>query len=340
MMKISFSTLACPEYAWTDIYTMAKDIGFDGIEIRGLGHDIHAVNAQPFSDSKIVETIGQLKKLNLEIPCLSSGCKLCDFDRTEDNLAEIKSYVELAAKLGTPYIRILADGTPEPRADIDDSKMAEVLKRAASLTNETGITLLVETNGVYSDTARLRALLDAVADEHVAALWDVHHPYRYAHEEACKPIENLGSYIKYVHIKDSIECDGKIEYRMCGEGDMPLESMLGGLVSAGFAGYASLEWVKRWSAGLESAGIVFPQYANFMKPYHRRHKHDLQTDERGTGKYIWPKERLIDYTFPEILDRVCEEFPNQYAFRYTELDYTRTYPEFRDDVDTFARALI
>ena len=41
-----------------------------------------------------------------------------------------------------------------------------------------------------------------------------------------------------------------------------------------------------------------------------------------------------------MLDRVCEEFPTQYAFRYTELDYTRTYPEFRSDVDTFARALI
>ena len=35
-----------------------------------------------------------------------------------------------------------------------------------------------------------------------------------------------------------------------------------------------------------------------------------------------------------------EEFPNQYAFKYTTLDYTRTYEEFRKDVDDFARALI
>ncbi len=35
-----------------------------------------------------------------------------------------------------------------------------------------------------------------------------------------------------------------------------------------------------------------------------------------------------------------EEFPDQYAFRYTTCDYTRTYSEFRDDVDEFARALI
>ena len=66
----------------------------------------------------------------------------------------------------------------------------------------------------------------------------------------------------------------------------------------------------------------------------------LQTDDRGTGKYLWPKEHLIDLTFPEVLDRVVKEFPDQYAFRYTTCDYTRTYAQFRDDVDQFARALI
>ena len=50
---------------------------------------------------------------------------------------------------------------------------------------------------------------------------------------------------------------------------------------------------------------------------------------RNTGKYIWEKDILIDLTFPQVLDRVVEEFPDQYAFRYTTLDYTRTYSEFK-----------
>ena len=37
---------------------------------------------------------------------------------------------------------------------------------------------------------------------------------------------------------------------------------------------------------------------------------------------------------------MVEEFPDQYCFKYTTLDYTRTYSEFRDDVDEFARSLI
>ena len=60
----------------------------------------------------------------------------------------------------------------------------------------------------------------------------------------------------------------------------------------------------------------------------------------GTGEYIWKKDELINLTFPQVLDRLVEEFPDQYAYKYTTLDYTRTYAEFRKDVDDFARALM
>ena len=66
----------------------------------------------------------------------------------------------------------------------------------------------------------------------------------------------------------------------------------------------------------------------------------LYDNNAGTGKYVWKKDTLIDLTFSQVLDRMVEEFPDQYAFRYTVCDYTRTYAQFRDDVDTFARSLI
>ena len=37
---------------------------------------------------------------------------------------------------------------------------------------------------------------------------------------------------------------------------------------------------------------------------------------------------------------MVEEFPDQYCFKYTTLDYTRTYAQFRDDVDECCRALL
>ena len=68
-MKIAFSTLGCPDFSWVDIYTMAKDFGFDGIEIRGLGHDIYAVTAPPFTPRQLPRTIKKLADLgsNTEI---------------------------------------------------------------------------------------------------------------------------------------------------------------------------------------------------------------------------------------------------------------------------------
>ncbi len=339
-MKISFSTLACPDFEWSDIYSMAKDFQFDGIEIRGLGNDIFSVKAKPFSDAQLPKTVEKLKKLGLEIPCLSSGACLKFADKQEETTAEITAYAKLANCLGTPYIRILADLEPQPADEVDDDAIAEFLKKLVPVAEEYNVTLLVETNGVYCDTKRLKKLLDKVGSRKIAALWDMHHPYRFKGELPSETVANLGEYIKYTHTKDSVNNNGKIEYKLMGEGDMPIKEMLEALKNVGYTGYVSLEWVKRWSNNLCDAGIVIPHYASFMAPYKSRHKHSLQDNNRKTGKYIWPKERIIDYTFPDVLDRVCEEFPNQYAFRYTELDYTRTYSEFRDDVDTFARALL
>lgn len=339
-MKLSFSTLACPDYSWSDIYSMASDLGFDGIEIRGLGNDIFSVKAKPFTDAKLPDTLAQLRRLGLEISCLSSGACLKYEDRLPETIEEIKQYAALAAKLGTSYIRILADLDPEPQGDVDDERIIAALKSIVPIAEQYEVTMLVETNGVYSDTARLKRVLDAVDNRWIAALWDMHHPYRYAGEAPETTVGNLRDYIKYVHVKDSVMLDGKPVYKLMGEGDMPLEEMFKALESIDYIGYVSLEWVKRWAKNLYSAGVVFPQFENYMKVYKNKRHPELCDNNRKTGKYIWPKEKLIDCLFPDVLDRVCEEFPEQYAFRYTELDYTRTYPQFRDDVDTFARALI
>ncbi|MBQ8903858.1 MAG: AMP-binding protein [Oscillospiraceae bacterium] len=339
-MKISFSTLACPDFSWTDIYSMAKDLGFHGIEVRGIGDETNALKTKPFSAEKVDKTAEKLRSLKLEIPCLSTGCCLKFSDKREENLAEISAHADLAAKLNTPYIRILADLTPAPEGEVDDSFIAEVLKEAAAVAEAKNVTLLVETNGVYSDTKRLKNLLDTVNSPAVGALWDMHHPYRYMGETGEETVANLGNYIKFIHVKDSEIVDGKLTYKLMGEGDMPLHAMLSALQKIGYDGYISLEWVKRWSRDLYAAGIVFPQFARYMKPYLMAKKSKLQIDNRGTGYYPWPKETIINETFPDVLDRICDEFPNQYAFRYTELDYTRTYPEFREDVLRFARALI
>jgi fatty-acyl-CoA synthase len=341
-MKLAFSTLGCPEFSWPDIYSMAKDIGFDGIEIRGLGKDIYSDRAQPFHEDEIPQTVKNLSRLRLEIPCISSGCCLKFKDREQENVEVISQYIRLASKVGASFVRVLGDLEPHPEGDVDDQTVFEGLKLLAPVAEKYNVMLLVETNGVYTDTERLKRLLDQVASDYVAALWDVHHPYRFAGETPAQTVKNLGAYINYVHIKDSVLENGKVKYRMMGEGDLPVDDIVAALHSINYEGYITLEWVKRWAPELEDPGIVFPHFVNFMARYLGKAKGHggLYDNNTKTGKYIWKKDELIDLTFPQVLDRVAEEFPDQYAFKYTVLDYTRTYSEFRDDVDTFARALI
>ena len=341
-MKLSFSTLGCPDFDWSDICSTAKDFGFAGIELRGLGDEIFSVNAKPFRAENIDATIAKLKKLHLEICCLSSGCALKYPERRAEAINELTQYIDLAGRLGCPYIRILADEKAYPDGEVDDDVVLSALDELIPLAEAKGVTLLIETNGVYADTGRLVRLLSRIESDNVGALWDIHHPYRFFGESPETTVQNLGAFIKHTHIKDSVMVDGKASYRLMGEGDLPIEDIMLALRSVNYEGYISLEWLKRYAPYLSDAGIVFPHFANFMAPYIDGGELGgrLYDDQRGAGKYVWPKETLIDLTFPQVLDRIVDEFPEQYAFRYTECDYTRTYAQFRDDVDTFARSLI
>ena len=141
-MKLAFSTLACPDASWRDIYSMASDLGFDGIEVRGLGEDIFAVRARPFTEGELPRTLETLRSLNLSIPCFSSDCCLrYGGDQWEQTKADVVSYIRLAARTGTPFIRILGDHQIEPDGPVDDDAVAARLRELAPIAQEHGVTL-------------------------------------------------------------------------------------------------------------------------------------------------------------------------------------------------------
>ena len=353
-MKIAFSTLGCPEWSWPEIVSMARDLGFDGIEIRGLGQEIHAAHARPFTDSELPGTLEHLKNLGLAITCFSSACCLCDASRRGEILAEGYEYIDLAARTGVPYVRILGDRAPDVQGEVDDTVVAAGLASLADYAAYRKVTLLIETNGVYADSARLAALVDGVASPAVAVLWDVHHPWRYFGESPELTWQNLGRHIRYIHVKDSVCIQDKVSYRMLGHGDLPLDRMLGILADNGYDGYISLEWVKRWSHDLEDAAIVFPHFANYMQQFLRERGRAPAVSRptpaqpvivsektgRAAGQRLFEKFAMVDYTIGELLEKVAAEFPDQPAIRYTTLDYSRSYSEFLRDIDEVAAALL
>lgn len=368
-MKLAFSTLGCPDWTWSEIYSMAYDLEYSGIEIRGLGDEIMASRARPFLPEEIDNTVAELQKLSLSIPCFSSDCVLSAPGGAEAAKAEIGEYIDLADRVGAEYIRVLADAHPAPEGPVDDDAVVSVLRKLAGLAEKKGIILLVETNGVYADTLRLSKLLKAVNSPCVKALWDVHHPFRFFDETPIETWKNIGEQVRYIHVKDSvIDEQGKVAYRLPGYGDVPLRELFALLRDEQYDGFVSLEWVKRWSTEIEDPAIVFPFFVHFVRQWEKS-MIETQADEtaggssailptglagketesvpaiscfvpREYGERLFEKDILIDMTFSDLLDEVASRFPDQCAFAYTTRNYSRNYAQFREEVDRVARMFI
>ena len=265
-MKISFSTLGCPRWSFREITATAVDLGYQGIEVRGVGKDISVPSAPDFSDENLPQTLSELKRMNLSIPCLDSDCciHLRDAEKAVD--AEVEAYIVLAQKLGTPYVRIMAtEPVPQPTGTVDEGYVRDHALRLAAVAKAHGVKLLIETHGVWSDSQKLARLLSLISSDAVGALWDVHHPYRFMGEAPQTTVDNLKPWLCHTHIKDSMKTADGYRYVLPGMGDLPLADAVHTLQAGGYDGFYSLEWVKRWDNTLEEPGIVFAHYVNFMR---------------------------------------------------------------------------
>ena len=329
-MKLSFSTRGWEKLTWEDQIHDAEEYGFQGIELYDLyKFPSWTDKSGPFHKYHQNETLRNLKRLNLEIPCMDTPI---DFSADSINMDHLRFLIDAAETLHIPYLVICA------LTDHEDA-VRNHLNEILPVIRECGVGLLIKTTGIYADTSRLRSLLDYFACDELGALWDFHHPYRDFHETPDTTIRNLGGYVKHVHLRDS---DEDASYNLIGEGTLPIHEMMAALASIDYKAFISMEWKPAWMDDLQQREIIFPYFVNYMRRFDRSRgkRHYLYPNHDGTGQYVWKKDELIHLTFSQVLDRMVEEFPDQYAFKYTTLDYTRTYEEFRKDVDDFACALI
>ena len=99
--------------------------------------------------------MAQLKKIRMNISCISSGACLKFPEKAEETRRELLRSIDVASQLEAPFVRILGDLSPAPDGEVDDAVVLKALK-ALILREEKGVTLLVESNGVYADTSRSR----------------------------------------------------------------------------------------------------------------------------------------------------------------------------------------
>ena len=331
-MKLSYTIRGWKDRDWSQLCAAAVDTRLQGLEIDSVKNPIMQKKMSPINPELAVAAHRRLAEQGLTVPCIGTTC---DF-AAEDAAGEIAEAIRSAGDLLVPYVAVATACTNT------DTAIAALAPWVAAA-EESGVVILIKTAGAFADTTKLRDILNHFASDHLAACWSVFDTWFMAGETAEKTITNLGAYVRHVRLSDGTPTEnGTIAHELMGEGKLPMQDVMNALRSVNYDGFVSLHWEPEWIEGLEDLEMILTHYGVYMGRFGnpRRQKKHLYSNNAGTGKFIWKKETLIEKTFSQVLDAMVEEFPDQYAIKYTTLDYTRTYAQFRDDVDQVARSLI
>src|SRR6185503_3362097 len=168
-MKLAFSSLGCPAWDLATMVMKAKEFGYQGIELRGLQGQMHLPLAPELAANP--GKIGELMRdTGVELVCLgtSAAFHMADPRAVAENLAQVREYIDLAGKLGCPFVRVLAGEIPKGRFFYQKreavlARVGEALRQLVPYAAEHRVTVLVENGGDFCDSAALWYLVD-VAD--------------------------------------------------------------------------------------------------------------------------------------------------------------------------------
>ena len=94
-MKLAFSTIGCPDWSLDEIIAAAKDLNYDGVEIRGIGGEIYAPAIKQLTEGR-EKLMAKLASTGVKISCLTSGATFAIHDAKDASLKEAFAYIDLA----------------------------------------------------------------------------------------------------------------------------------------------------------------------------------------------------------------------------------------------------
>jgi sugar phosphate isomerase/epimerase len=75
--------------------------------------------------------------------------------------------------------------------------------------------------------------------------------------------------VRHTHLKDSRPEGAGVRYVLTGSGTVPVRETVNVLAAAGYKGYYSFEWEKKWHPEIEAPEVAIPHYAKVMREYLR-----------------------------------------------------------------------
>ncbi len=246
-MKYSFMSFSTPALTLAEMLSLAKELGYDGVEPRiDAGHAHEVEVATPEGRRK--ELRDQAADSGISLCCVATSCKVADPSSTEQTVSDLRARIDLAGDVGAPAIRIFGGsfGQDVSRQGAIDSA-GSTLRIVAEQARQRGVTLCFETHDAWCDPSHVAAVLKKVDHPAVAVNWDIMHPVRMGLATIDESFEILQPWIRHIHVHDGRTEAGKLTLLPIGQGEIDHRRAIELLMRAGYGGYLSGEWIK-WEA--------------------------------------------------------------------------------------------
>jgi sugar phosphate isomerase/epimerase len=267
-MRISFSTLACPDWTMPQIIEVAARESYDGVELRFVQGEDSLWKLPVFTGKELASTKRELADRALSISCLDTSCRFHSPDAAERGrwIAEGKRMADLAAELGAPGLRVFGDAI-QPGADRASTQnwIAESIQELAEITAVRGVEVWIENHGDFAGSAETVAILQEAASPKAGVVWDPANSFVANQEQPADGAARLRVAIRHVHIKDLRRHGDGWKYVLPGAGDFPLLELKAVLQALQYDRFVSFEWEKKWHPELADAEVALPHFARWFR---------------------------------------------------------------------------
>lgn len=259
MNRLTFSTLACPNWSIATVITRAAQFGYDGLEWRG-GSEGHVRPTMPSREKRVLRDMsGDAGLIPLAVTTYTSFISLLAEER-QANVDELRRYADLAAELGATYVRAFLGELPEgtqPNSLIYQN-ISDGLSAAAEHAASVGVDIAVEPHDDFARSSVVFPIfrLDRSHPD-LRVIWDLGNTFAIG-EEPEEGFELLKDRLAYVQVKDGKRKGAAWQLCSVGDGDVPLTRAFELLSKYGYEGAYSVEWEYAWHPELDPPEIALP----------------------------------------------------------------------------------
>jgi sugar phosphate isomerase/epimerase len=265
-LKISFSTLGCPDWTLSQVLDIGVRAGYNGVELRFLEGEASLWKLPSFQATGLQETRATIADSGLVVCCVDTSCRFDSPQKSERErwIDEGVRMAELAAELHSPGIRVFGDriNSVSTRA-ATQGWLVDSLNTLLENTKQSGVSVWLETHGDFSSASQVQSLLSACPG--LGLVWDSASAFIECGE---RPLEHglaLQSAICHVHIKDLRKMSNKWLPVLTGEGQFPIAEIRAVLDAISYNAFLSFEWEKKWHPEIESPERAIPHFANWFR---------------------------------------------------------------------------